>query len=331
MTPGGSDDRPVRLSERLKQLDDAQYSGEPWSFDLGAVISSGRRRRRRRAVVGVVGAVGTMAAAVVMAANIVLPGSLQETVRPDADPPPAVVVDSRQRGMSYVQSENNVTAYHDGDVVATLTLSSVTYTSNGGRLLLTVAADQDFRFSASDFIWENEEGTDRGPVDSSQVVQVAGQRTQSVVIDFQQSGKGTVFWAPGADHIAGAWLISKSAAPVQSPKAAWVAHLQRGDTVSVYKDADLVAAITLTASDDAKGRLVFSVNARQDLDFRADQFIWEGRGGKDNNPVNGGQVLHVDAQTTKNLEIKFRKPGTGAILWAPEQNAKVAGVWIREP
>jgi hypothetical protein len=150
-------DHPARLSERLKQLEGAQYPGGLPPFDLDAAILGGRRRRRRRTVVATVGAA---AAAVVIAANLTLPGGSPETVRPGT-PPATTVLDSRQSEVSYRQHEGTVTAHLNGTAIATLTLTSVTYNRSGGQAHLTVTADRDFLLSEADFIWEDGEfGTD---------------------------------------------------------------------------------------------------------------------------------------------------------------------------
>jgi hypothetical protein len=323
------EDRPVRLSERLKQLDDAQHRRALPPFDLDAVVIGGRRRRRRRAVVGTVAAA---AATVVIAANLSLPGRFQETVRPDDDPAPVAVVDSRQPDVSYRQREGTVTAYRDGTAVAALTLSSVTYNRTGGQLHLKVTAERDFRFSAADFIWEGgEQGTDRGPIDATRVVQVSRLSPQDLVIDFRRGGKGTVVWAPGPGRIAGGWLISASATPVRAADPDRASYLQRDDVVSVYQGAELVATLTLVrpGADSNPARLLLKVSAVRSFSFPASQFIWEDRDGGDQSPLNGDRVLRVDANTTRNLEIAFRAPGAGAVLWVTdESNDMIAGTWI---
>jgi hypothetical protein len=323
-------DHPARLSERLKQLEGAQYPGGMPPFDLDAAILGGRQRRRRRTVVATVGAA---AAAVVIAANLTLPGGSPETVRPDT-PPATAVLDSRQPEVSYRQHEDTVTAHLDGTAVATLTLTSVTYNRSGGQVHLTVTADRDFLLSKADFIWENGEfGTDQGPVDAGQAVHVSSRRPQSVVIDFRWGAKGTVVWAPGGERIAGAWKVSASASPVRAVDSRRATYLQRGDTVSVYNGAALVATLTLASrgTPGAAGQLHLTVNAVRNFSFPANEFIWEDQDGADQGPLDSDRVLRFGANSSQAVEIAFRTPGTGAVIWATGKNHDtVAGAWIAD-
>ena len=323
-------DHPARLSERLKQLEGAQYPGGLPPFDLDAAVLGGRRRRRRRTVVATVGAA---TAAVVIAANLTLPGRSPGTVRPDT-PPATAVLDSRQPEVSYRQHEGTVTADLDGTAVATLTLTSVTYNRSGGQLRLTVTADRDFLLSESDFIWEDDGGSiDQGPVDADRAVHVTSRRPQSVVIDFRRGGKGPVVWAPGAQRIAGAWKVSASASPVRAVDSRRITYLQRGDAVSVYNGAELVATLTLASrgTDGTAGRLLLTVSTVRNYSFPANEFIWEDKGGTDQSPLDGDRVLRVGANSSQTFAIAFRTPGTGAVLWVTGKNhSTVAGTWIAD-
>jgi hypothetical protein len=239
-------------------------------------------------------------------------------------------VDPNERGYAYVQQGDSVTVYRQngGEVVARLTLTSVTYGRTRGHLALKVTAEKAFRLPAKQLIWEDEEGADTAPVDSGRVVRVAAGTTRNVRIDFRNVGSGAIVWATGTDSVGGVWTVADSGDPVTAAGKPRLAYIQRGDTVTAYRGAKVAARLRPTSATfgDGEGQLVLRVVAKQAFRFPAKQFIWEDEDGADTAPVDTDRVVRVAAGTTKDVQINFRGVGAGTILWATGSDT-VVGAW----
>src|SRR5690349_6722857 len=106
------------------------------------------------------------------------------------------------------------------------------------------------------------------------------------------------------------------------------AYIQRGDTVTVYRQngGKVVARLTVASVTDGRteGHLALKVVAKKAFSFPAKQFIWEDEDGADTAPVDTDRVVRVAAGTTKNVRIDFSQVGSGAIVWASSGD-RVAG------
>ncbi len=326
--------QPVRLSERLKQLDDAQFPDGMPPFDLDAAVRGGRRRRQRRTAVNALAA----AAAVVVIGTVVtlnLPGRDRVTVVPPATSAPhGPVTRASDPGLGYVQQGDTVTAYRSDQAVATIVLHGPTLAGGVGRLTLTVTAVDGFRLEAGQFIWEDSSGEDTAPVDPKQVITISGPGPQDAVISFHEVGAGAIVWAPNRDAPAAVWTVTAAGTIQARPDAdaAGLSYAQEGDTVTATRAGRKVATLTLdgTTFDPARahgpGHLRVTITAVRGFDVNPDQLGWEDMKGKDGIRVGAGHRVHLEAGQSTTLDVAFRNVGKGRVLWAPDHSRPV-GTW----
>jgi hypothetical protein len=120
-------------------------------------------------------------------------------------------VGGRPHAVAYVQRGDTVTMFRGGDEVASLTLKSArfaTYDRTSGQVVLSVKAKRRLSLTAGELIWEGEDGADRAPTESDKVVHAFGKHPRTVVIDYQNVGRGHIVWTPGNHVVAGVWTIS---------------------------------------------------------------------------------------------------------------------------
>ena len=120
-------------------------------------------------------------------------------------------IGGRPHAVTYVQKGDTVTMFRGGDEVASLTLKSArfaTYDNTSGQVVLSVKAKRRLTLTAGELIWEGEDGADRAPPESDKVVHAYGKHPRTLVIDYQNVGRGHIVWTPGNDIVAGVWTIS---------------------------------------------------------------------------------------------------------------------------
>jgi antitoxin (DNA-binding transcriptional repressor) of toxin-antitoxin stability system len=131
---------------------------------------------------------------------------------------------------------------------------------------------------------------------------------------------GGAFLAPAAE----AATTAKPQVPQQ------IGYVQRGHTVTVYRDGKVAAKLTATSVTDkhGKGGLNVKVEAKKAFSFRAGQFLREGTDGGDYQTLNAEKKFKTAAKTTKTFRISYDEAGDGEVLWLPDSGEEyIAGAW----
>ncbi|GAA3630968.1 hypothetical protein GCM10022223_56120 [Kineosporia mesophila] len=128
---------------------------------------------------------------------------------------------------------------------------------------------------------------------------------------------GTVLMSPAAQ--------AATALPATGHQTAYV---QRGDTVTVYRDGAVKAKVTAVSSahPGGDGKLVLTVETKKALSFSAGDWLWEDPSGGDHEADDANRKISVPANTTKKVTIDYTGVGNGDVIWAPGLKT-VAGAW----
>lgn len=326
MTDETTPDRPLLLSEHLKELDARQFSRQLPDFDLDGAIRGGQRRRRRRTagrVVGAAAGVGLTVAAVLGGL-----GGLVGDPRHLISPVPATSVGIGDDSLTYLRRGDVVEVKRAGATLAVVTLSAATFDDEVGTVTVTVDAAAPLDLGADDFVWSGDE-PDVGPAQPGKILDVQGTGPQTFSWTYNGVGPGTLVWAPtGAGRIAGIWDVEGNRTPTAAAiQAGRTRYLQRGTTVTVYTGDQATADLTVVSTEQLTGRARVGVDVHADRAFRLHlgDFICEDSTG-DDHPVRSrtadlspGQTRHLVLTCTGTLSD---------VLWDPGQNDFPAGVWL---
>ena len=153
------------LSDRLKQLNDAEAPPTGPALSVDDVIRGGRRRQRRRNVAQGLAAVVAVAA---LGAGVALPhlrgdhdGPVPPAVVPASTPatPALPVVNiSDDHSVLYKQIGAKVTITRKDGPVAVITLTSAEYTDKSGHLVFSVTADRSIIVATDAFLLYSSDG-----------------------------------------------------------------------------------------------------------------------------------------------------------------------------
>ncbi|GAB6898741.1 hypothetical protein [Kineosporia succinea] len=227
---------------------------------------------------------------------------------------------------AYVQRGETVTVYRDGRTRATVTVTSAAHPRGRGKLVLTVDAKKPFAFTAGQFIWEDEEGSDNEAANPDRRISVAANTRKTVSIAFDGVGNGDVIYVPDENTVAGAWLVEGKAVD-GAAELLPASYLQRGSTVSVYRAGRVVARVTPRSATtrDGKGTLKLDVEAVKSVRVVPAKFIWEDADGGDHRPVTT-QAVTVKAGTHQSVTLTYEDVEKGRLVWTPTRDL-VAGAW----
>ncbi|UQU62586.1 hypothetical protein COUCH_26600 [Couchioplanes caeruleus] len=246
-------------------------------------------------------------------------------------PAPAAVASAHQQGplnlataqLAYVQRGATVTASKSGTAVATITLTTATYTSSGGHLTFAVDARRPVLIDTGMFILYDVDGNENSPEPSRTVTLATGRHT------LELSYRGTarpeaVGWAP-ADGSA-VWV--RAAGKPLDLAAEQLAYVKRGATVTAAKKGAVVATITLSSAKyTASGaHVTFAVDARQPVLVDTGMFIVYDANGNENAPEQSRAVKLTTGRHTLELTYRDTTARPEAIGWAPSDGD---AVWAR--
>ncbi len=187
------------LSDQLKQLQYAEPPLDPSSFTLDDVVRGGRRRRQRRTAAQIAAAVVAVAA---LGTGIVLPrlhgnGDDAPPVGPTISTAPALPrVDLSDGKLKFAKKGAVVTVSKNSTVVATLTLTSATYTDTSGHAVFSVDAKQPVLLDTHLFVLYDADGGENTADSPSNMTLPTGKTT--LTLDFRDTHDKpeAIGWAP---------------------------------------------------------------------------------------------------------------------------------------
>ncbi len=191
-----------RLSDRLKHLQSAEAPLPGARFGIDDVIRGGRRRRRRRTVASVAAGIAVLA----LGAGLVVSRTGEGTgpVLPPAATPSSATASiaalppvdlAEDTTVTYRQSGKEVTATRKDGPVATITLTSATYTSTGGHIVFDVDAARTVTVDTAMFLLYDIGGGENAPDSQPKLRLTTGRHT--ITLDYSGVGAepGAVGWA----------------------------------------------------------------------------------------------------------------------------------------
>ncbi len=107
-------------------------------------------------------------------------------------------------------------------------------------------------------------------------------------------------------------------------------YVQRGSTVTVYRDGKVAAKITAesVAQVGGRGRLKVKVQAKKAVSFTAGHFLWEDTTGADYETSNPRKTYRAKANSTRTFAISYDQAGDGEVIWLPADTEDYrAGAW----
>jgi antitoxin (DNA-binding transcriptional repressor) of toxin-antitoxin stability system len=118
------------------------------------------------------------------------------------------------------------------------------------------------------------------------------------------------------------------AAKTLDPVGHQTSYVQRGGTVTVYRNGAVVATVTPASArfGAGSGTLKLTVVATKAFTFTPAQFIWEDPDGGDHEAVNGKREITIPAGTTRTVTIGYQDVGKGDVIWTPGPDS-VVGAW----
>jgi hypothetical protein len=197
MNPADPHGSQPQLSDHLRRLEQAQHSLPPAPFDLDDIVRGGRRRHRRRVALQATAAGAAVAAVTtfIVAGPFGGPSSRPAPDLPAAPAPvvtsapaPAPPVDAENSRVRYTQRGASVTASLDGTTIATIGVTSWSWSGDSGSVTLTVTATRPMTLAPGGFSVDGAEGYNENTATETRRLGVAtgGQR-----LTLHFTGKGT--------------------------------------------------------------------------------------------------------------------------------------------